>query len=553
MNDSGKISYYDLRLESRARRLPQAVGFGQLKQRLNRTLMKKIGNNCLVTGPSGSGKTAFILGWAQDHAQANPTDKRQIVAFDPESFFGLNSPTAGNLLARFNEALSTLPECVVVIDDFGSLVYNKPLLFQNIVRLFKPLLENKDTALILSLKPHEYEWIAQQEPTWLNSFENFKLTSQGNTELLEILKLSLNKFNKAATAAPERVLNLIISYCQKFSLLGQLPGSAVKLLDEALAEAQSFPNQELSELTIHQIVSDKTNIPLTQLTANEYDILKNLQEEFGKKIVGQGYAVGQIVTAVQRAKLGLKNPGRPLASFLMLGPSGVGKTEAAKVLSAAIFGKKESFIRIDMSEFAQEHTTARLLGAPAGYVGYQEGGQLTQAVKQQPYSLILLDEIEKAHNKIFDVFLQILDDGRLTSGRGETSDFTQTIIMATSNLAAGEITQGWQSGEDIHSEDFFRKKLLPVLTSSFRPEFLNRFDAVLIFKPLGISDLVDIAELEIKHIEQRVKQHNIKFTVEREILEKKIKELADPRFGARPVKRFVEEMCEGLIVKTLLK
>ena len=186
-------------------------------------------------------------------------------------------------------------------------------------------------------------------------------------------------------------------------------------------------------------------------------------------------------------------------------------------------------------------------------MGFDAGGGLTNAVKQEPYNLVLLDEIEKAHSKIFDIFLQVLDDGRLTSGQGETVNFTQTIIMATSNVAVAEIIEGAAAGQDIQSEEFFQSKIAPALAKNFRLEFLNRFDAVLIFNPLTQNDLLEIAQLEIQKVEARVAKHNIKFKIDPEILIKKISALADPRFGARPVKRFIETVCEELITEQLLK
>jgi ATP-dependent Clp protease ATP-binding subunit ClpB len=193
-----------------------------------------------------------------------------------------------------------------------------------------------------------------------------------------------------------------------------------------------------------------------------------------------------------------------------------------------------------------------LLGSPAGYVGFEEGGQLTNHFQNYPYSLLLLDEIEKAHTKVFDIFLQILDDGRITSARGQTVDLTQSIIMATSNLAVQEILDAYEQGSNLNSDDFVKTKVIPKLLEKFRMEFLNRFDSIIVYKPLSADELTDIAFLEIRKIENRMKEHNIKFDVSRQTLKEKLKGLADPRFGARPAKRFVEEACENLITEKLL-
>jgi ATP-dependent Clp protease ATP-binding subunit ClpB len=269
-------------------------------------------------------------------------------------------------------------------------------------------------------------------------------------------------------------------------------------------------------------------------------------------VVGQEGAIEKIATTLQRAKLGLRNPNRPLGSFLMLGPSGVGKTETAKVVAETVFGRSEAFMRIDMSEYQQEHTVQRLIGSPAGYIGYSEGGALTNLLKREPHSLILLDEIEKAHPKVFDIFLQFLDDGRLTSGQNEVVDARNSIIMATSNAGVDRILAALAKGKDVTSDAFLQKEIIPALTETFRLEFLNRFDSILIFNPLSVPALIEIAELEMRKTQERLKRHKVQFSLDRASVERHIRQIADPRFGARPVKRFIEDTCESLLAESLL-
>ncbi|MBI2013098.1 MAG: ATP-dependent Clp protease ATP-binding subunit [Candidatus Colwellbacteria bacterium] len=272
------------------------------------------------------------------------------------------------------------------------------------------------------------------------------------------------------------------------------------LLDECLALAHSLNSKYLTDRIIRTVVSGKTGIPSADLTPASLKSLKRLSQALTKQIIGQEEVITKITSTVQRAMLGMRDHGRPLASFLILGPSGVGKTETIKILAEEVFGRKECFVRFDMSEFSQEHTVGRLIGAPPGYLGYEAGGALTNTLRKEPYSLVLLDEIEKAHPKIFDIFLQVLDSGRITSGHNET-----------------------------------------------------RFDCILIFNPLSVQSLTEIAMLEIKKIEARLSKHKVQFQADPQVLENRIKGLADARFGARPVKRFVEESCESLLVKTLFK
>lgn len=552
MPEFSKITYYDLKLEALNGRLESIVGRQDEMSRMSRVLSRRIHNNCMIVGLNGIGKTSLVLGWAKN-ALASPDQKLPpVVSLEAESFDVLNS--SGPVpLQKYKEALESLPNCILFIDDFGQLVYNKPVALNYLIQLLKPLAESGKVQLIFCLESKELKWLESQQPNFLNYFEVINIAAQPKQEQVLILKQALSKFGKkSGTAADTDILDLILQMAERFPTLGQLPAAGVSLLDESLALARAKNSQNASEEDVYRVVSDKIGVPLTQLKISDREMLRNLEMELNSKIIGQKQPLLQITSTIKRARLGLKNPSRPLGSFLCLGPSGVGKTETAKLVAEKVFGKKESFVRIDMSEFAEAHTVARLVGSPAGYVGFDAGGGLTNAIKQQPYSLVLLDEIEKAHPKIFDIFLQILDDGRLTSGQGETIDFTQTIIMATSNLGVAEIIGGFNNNQDISGEAFVQEKLMPALSKAFRLEFLNRFDAILVFNPLTEKNLLEVAKLEIKKIESRVARHKIKFKIDQDILVGKIKTLSDPRFGARPVKRFVETTCEDLIAQKLL-
>jgi len=545
-----KIRYYDLTLEALKGRLHSIIGRTEECARLTRVIQRHINNNCMLVGSSGIGKTALVHAWAKQRAQEGQT-ATPIVELDADSFDALNT-SAPVPFQRYQEAVESLPACVLFIDNFGHLVYNKPAVLYAMIQLLKSVGERGNVQLLVVMEPQQWKWLQQEQPSFLNLFEMIPIKTQPHDELVQIVRASLSTFALADITVDDSVVPLSVQLVERFPVLGQLPSAAINMLDESFVLAQSMHSRQLGEAEVYRVVSDKIGVPLSQLQMSEKELLKNLEIELNSGVIGQRTAIEQISSTIRRAKLGLKNPNRPLGSFLVLGPSGVGKTETAKLVAQKVFGKKESFVRLDMSEFGQEHTVARLIGAPAGYVGYDAGGGLTNAVKQEPYSLILLDEAEKAHSKIFDIFLQILDDGRLTSGQGEVVDFTQTIIMATSNLAVPEIIEGFLEGVNIHSEEFLRDRLVPALTTVFRPEFINRFDAVLVFKPLTEPDLLEIAQLEIKKVEDRVAKHRITFKIDPMILSKKISSLADPRFGARPIKRFVETTCENLISQKLL-
>ncbi len=546
-NNFQKIEYHNLRDEVERGTLPHLVGRRNEIDRLKRVIGRRLNNNALLVAPNGMGKTTTVYGWVHAMCHDASYDDTAFLQLTTEHLYALDND--GALEARYAEALSVLPACVLFIDDFGREVCKNTGLMARMYRLYKQVLKRPNIHTILTVEPHEYAWLEREYPAFLSEFETMHLKEQPPHEYMRILGEKLPRLNaRHRVIIPDASLREIVGHAERFPSLGQLPRSAVHLLDEAISFSASKGARVLTADAIAEVVATKTGVPKTQLSKDEVQTVRELDKDLRTRIVNQDEPLTKIVSTLQRAKLGLRNPNRPLGSFLMLGPSGVGKTETAKCVAEIMFGR-QSFLRFDMSEFQQDHTVQRLIGAPAGYVGYEEGGALTNALKKNPHSLILLDEIEKAHPKVFDIFLQVLDDGRLTSGQNETVDARNSIIMATSNAAVTEILQG---GPDIQSESFIREKVLPVLTRSFRLEFLNRFDSILVFNPLTLKGLVDVAHLEIAKAEARFKQHGVRFEIQPHVLEQKIRSLADPRFGARPVKRFVEETCETLLVSSLL-
>ncbi len=552
MTEFSKIGYFDLRLESKNNRLPKVFGFAKESDRLSRILLRSLQHNAILSAPSGLGKTSLVFSWAQNAASSHLFESKKLVMFDSGTLQKLGQLSTASL-TLYQEAFNSIKDAVVVVDSFGEMIFQSPVALQNWNTVLKPLFFKDDISLVLTMQPDELEWLRANKSHFLSHFEVLKLETLSEVEQLEILK---NYFAKYAGEIKKEdgILELVLKICKRFPVLGQMPKGAIQLLDECIAEAKnlSMNSPFINKSLVEKIASEKTGVPLNR-GSDDKEMLKNLPQTLVSKVVGQEKAIFKMTSVITRAALGLRNGMKPLGSFLVLGPSGVGKTETAKILAENLYGSEKNFLRIDMSEFAQSHDTSRLLGSPAGYVGYEEGGQLTNHFKNYPYSLLLLDEIEKAHSKIFDIFLQILDDGRITSARGETVDLSQGIIMATSNMAVQEILEGVENGEDVHSEEFLKHKIIPALLKHLRMEFINRFDAILVYKPLTAEELTDIALLEIAKIEKRMSEHKIKFNVSREVLRKKLVSMADPRFGARPVKRFVEEVCENLITQKLLQ
>ncbi len=551
MSSPKKIQYHDIREEAVAGRLPMLVGRKEETQRLDRLLGRRSNNNALLVGPAGCGKTSLAWGWMKHLSVEGKHDAYALLQFDASHLYDFGEDAT--LDERYAEALDSVPRCVLFVDDLGRELCKNPDLAQRVHRLYKRLLVRPDVHVVATLLPHEHSWLSRECPTFVQAFETITLKGQTTFEYERILYKKIPALNtQHHVIVPDAALREVVSFAQRFPVLGHMPRASVHLLDESLSLCALQHGKMLTQKEIAHVIEVKTGIPAAQASHDELDSVRHLQERLSERVLNQKEPIAKIAGTLQRAKLGLRNPNRPLGSFLLLGPSGVGKTETAKSVAEIMFGRAGCFTRIDMSEFQQEHTVQRLIGAPPGYIGFEEGGALTNALSREPHSLILLDEIEKAHPKVFDVFLQVLDDGRLTSGANETVDARNTIVMATSNAAVAEILDAHAHGKDVNSESFMREVALPILAKTFRLEFLNRFDAILVFKPLTIQGLVDVAHLEIKRVETRLTKHNVRFTVEPNVLEDRIRRIADPRFGARPVKRFIEETCETLLAESLL-
>lgn len=310
----------------------------------------------------------------------------------------------------------------------------------------------------------------------------------------------------------------------------------------------SLIRNKVTEEEIAEVVSKWTHIPVTKLLEGEREKLLQMGDEIHKRVIGQDEAVDVVVNAIQRNRAGLSDPHRPIGSFLFLGPTGVGKTELCKALAEFLFDSEENMVRIDMSEFMEKHTVSRLLGAPPGYVGYEEGGYLTEAVRRKPYSVVLLDEVEKAHADIFNILLQVLDDGRLTDGQGRTVDFRNTVIVMTSNL-------GSQMIQEMASEknyDAMKKAVMNIVGQHFRPEFINRIDETVVFHPLDQKQLRHIAEIQITHLRRRLQERDLSLEVSDKALDYLAEVGYDPVYGARPLKRAIQTHLENPLAKDIL-
>ncbi|EFA69337.1 ATP-dependent chaperone ClpB [Cylindrospermopsis raciborskii] len=363
----------------------------------------------------------------------------------------------------------------------------------------------------------------------------------------EIDKVNLEIQQAQRITNHERASELI--YGKLPELQKQLENTETELANTQRT-GKSLLREEVTPGDIAEVISKWTGIPISKLVESEKEKLLHLEEELHQRVVGQAEAVTAVADAIQRSRAGLADPNRPIASFIFLGPTGVGKTELAKALAAYMFDTEESLVRIDMSEYMEKHTVSRLIGAPPGYVGYEEGGQLTETIRRRPYAVILFDEIEKAHPDVFNIFLQILDDGRVTDSQGRTVDFKNTIIIMTSNIGSQYILD--VAGDDSRYDEM-RHRVMETMRNSFRPEFLNRIDEIIIFHSLQKSELRKIVQLQVERLTQRLTDRKMSLELSGSALDFLAEVGYDPVFGARPLKRALQRELETKIAKAILR
>jgi ATP-dependent Clp protease ATP-binding subunit ClpB len=377
---------------------------------------------------------------------------------------------------------------------------------------------------------------ADLESVWLKEKALLK-GAQDVKETLEAARLSFD----AARRAGDLALMSELQY-------GVIPHLEKKIeAPDAVTDSNLLRNKVTAE-EIAEIVAKWTGIPTAKLVSGEKEKLLNLEALLGEKVIGQSAGIKAVSQAVRRARTGLADPSRPNGSFMFLGPTGVGKTELCKAMAHVLFDSEEALVRVDMSEFMEKHSVARLIGAPPGYIGYEQGGYLTEAVRRRPYSLILLDEIEKAHGDVFNLLLQLLDDGRLTDGHGRTVDFSNCVLVMTSNLGSQAIQALSESGEIARIE----ATVMGIVAQHFRPEFLNRIDDIVVFQPLEETDVSEIAQLQLQSLNMRLAEQGLYIQLDEAAINAIVAAGFDPVYGARPLKRAMQRMLENPLADALL-
>ncbi|MBQ5675289.1 MAG: AAA family ATPase, partial [Lachnospiraceae bacterium] len=380
-----------------------------------------------------------------------------------------------------------------------------------------------------------------QKATWENE--------KSSVECLQKLREQIENINNEIQIASrdgnlEKVAEL--SYGTLPTLKKQLEIEEAKVKDSD----RSLLHENVNEEEIAKIISRWTGIPVAKLTESERNKTLHLDEELHKRVIGQDEGVTKVSEAIIRSKAGIKDPSKPIGSFLFLGPTGVGKTELAKALAECLFDDETNMVRIDMSEYMEKFSVSRLIGAPPGYVGYEEGGQLTEAVRRKPYSVVLFDEIEKAHPDVFNVLLQVLDDGRITDSQGRCVDFKNTILIMTSNLGAQHLLEGIDENGELSEAS--KNRVMAELSGSFRPEFLNRLDEIIMFKPLTKENIGGIIKLLLKDVNRRLEDKELSIELTKEAEQYIVENGYDAVYGARPLKRFMQKYVETLAAKLIL-
>jgi len=603
----------DLTQMAREGKLDPVIGRADEIEQTIEILSRRTKNNPALIGDPGVGKTAIVEGIAQrivnDEVPETLTDRR-VVQLDLAGMVA-GSKYRGEFEERLKKVIDEIVEnegnIILFVDELHTLVgAGAAEGAMDAGNMLKPALARGEMHVVGATTLDEYRKDVEGDPALERRFQPVLVREPTVDETIEILHGLKDRYeafhrvrisNEAIVAAaelsdryirdrflPDKAIDLIdqasarvrlrnrtkdddtrnleedlrrlarerdqATTAEDYDRAGQLTDQMESRrgeLDERQKRRQRAPEVTAEDIAV--VVSRATGIPISQLTTEERQRLLDLEQQLHGRIVGQEEAVKAVAEAVRRSRAGLGDPRKPIGSFLFLGPTGVGKTELARTLADALFGSEDLMVRFDMSEFQERHTVSRLVGAPPGYVGYEEAGQLTEQVRRRPYSVLLFDEIEKAHPDVFNILLQILDDGRLTDAQGRTVDFKNTVVIRTSNLGADRIQQQARTNEPFEQ---LKDDLMQILRESFRPEFINRIDEIIVFRALTEEQLVDITQLLLDRLERRLRAQHIELEFTQEAVRLLAKEGYDPEFGARPLARTIQRLVENELSRMVL-
>ena len=503
-------------------------------------------NNALIVGRPGVGKTALLREVARRLASGQAGDGlgvRAVVELNVRALVagaGVRGQLEERTAAVVKELLGYRGALIAAFDDLPSLVGSASVGGLDLLSLFAPVLESVQTPCLATAEPELLTRSPELELLLGAHFQLIQLEEPGPSDTIDMIKVSIPQMEehhrtRITTDAIYHAAHLARRYLRRRAL----PDSAVSLLDQAAAAAALAGAEMVTAQLVAMVASKQTGVPVQQLLDEEAGRLAHLEEVLHRRVVGQDVAVTAIANAVRRARARLADPLRPVGSFLFLGPTGVGKTELARALAGFLFQDEGAMVRIDMSEYMERHQVARLIGAPPGYVGYGEGGQLTEAVRRRPYGIVLLDELEKAHPDVFNLLLQVMEDGRLTDGRGETVDFRNTVVVMTSNSGSDQIVR--MTGAP---EEEVRAQVMKDVRQQFKPEFLNRLDEIIVFQRLTREQIREVVDIQIARLQDRLADYRIELSLSDRARDWLATEGYDPEYGARPLRRLIRRELE---------
>ena len=565
-------------------KLDPVVGREQEIARTLRILSRRRKNNPILLGEPGVGKSAIVEGLAQQliHTDAPELQDKRIISLDMAVLVA-GTMYRGQFEERMKNVLQELrrhPEIILFIDEIHTLMgAGNGSGSLDAAGILKPALARGEVQCIGATTLEEYKKTIEKDGALERRFQKIIVppaTADETKSILERLAPFYSDYHHV-NYSPEAI-EACVRLADRYITDRAFPDKAIDVLDEAgalVSGRQTPPTAQpsnsqtaqpsnsqtaegtptVSDTDIAEVVSIISGVPVQRVATAEGQRLRDLDATLRSRVIGQDEAVSQVVKAIRRSRMGLADPGRPIGSFFFLGPTGVGKTYLAQCLAEEMFGSKDALVRFDMSEYAEKHTASLMVGAPPGYVAHEEGGRLTEAVRRKPYSIILFDEIEKAHPDIFNVLLQVLDEGRLTDRQGHTVDFRNTIIIFTSNVGTRQLAeQGGGIGFESSALDARTSQaiLTKALNRTFPPEFVNRLDAVIFFHPLEHDALARIVDIELSGLLARTAVMGYDVTVSPEVREQIIREGSDPRYGARPLRRAIQTHIEDVITDILL-
>ncbi|MBQ6273038.1 MAG: ATP-dependent Clp protease ATP-binding subunit [Oscillospiraceae bacterium] len=556
----------DLTALAAAGGLDPVVSRGEEIRRAEQILSRRQKNNPVLVGEPGVGKTAVAEGLALRLARGDAPEtlaRKRIVSLDIPALLA-GTKYRGDFEERVKAVLKDVKragDVILFIDELHTVIgAGSAEGAIDAANILKPALGRGELQIIGATTPEEYRRHIEKDAALERRFQPVTVAEPGKEQTLRMLRAlrpALEKHHgvRIAEEALEAAWALSVRYIhERF-----LPDKAIDLIDEAAAGLRlsaEAPCPPLGAAQVAGVVSQWTGIPVAGLTEDESAALRDLESQLKKRIIGQDEAVSAVARAIRRSRVGLRDPRRPVGSFLFLGPTGVGKTELCRALAAAVFRDEGAMVRIDMSEYMEKHAVSRLIGSPPGYVGYGDGGQLTEKVRRKPWSVVLFDEIEKAHEDVWSLLLQILDDGHLTDSAGRKVDFRNTVVVMTSNVGAKAITGGcsplgFGTGE-AGGEEEMRRRVLEELRATFRPEFLNRVDETIVFHRLGSGELLQITRNLVEELRERFLGLGLRLETPEETLRFLARRGSDGRFGARPLRRALQSSLEDRAAELLL-